>query len=218
MNLQVIEDFQDTLDLETMLVSLNETRLPSETFLRSVNRALGAWLRSFHTWSAALEQSNLRKEVWKNEPMRRLKLRITYDVFIKVVENFPDILQAHQKTLEEVKEMGVKEFAREPSEDEGMTGESYTGTSGPGSEFVRGKSIEACLNTRTVPSFQGHQRQKHSSREPSTFSSLTGNLLSLATGHMTWGKWWVISTSVSISRVSTMRYVPFRALLKDMVR
>lgn len=119
MNLQVIEDFQDTLDLETMLVSLNETRLPSETFLRSVNRALGAWLRSFHTWSAALEQSNLRKEVWKNEPMRRLKLRITYDVFIKVVENFPDILQAHQKTLEEVKEMGVKEFAREPSEDEG---------------------------------------------------------------------------------------------------
>lgn len=117
MNIQVIEDFQDTLDLETMLVTLHETKIPSQSIVKSVNRALGAWLRSFHTWTSAPQQSGLRSEVWKNEPMRKLKLRITYDVFLKVVENFPDILESHQETLEEVREMGVKEFEREPSED-----------------------------------------------------------------------------------------------------
>lgn len=44
--------------------------------------------------------------------MRKLKYLITYDSFIEVVEQFPEILGGNKKTLENVKDMAAKEFQK----------------------------------------------------------------------------------------------------------
>ncbi len=116
-NTQVLEDFPDTLDLKAALVEPVNDGL-SQALATSIGRALGFWLRSFHTWSSMPDQSELRKHVWGNEPMRKLKYRITYDAFVKVVESFLDIPEGYQETLASVKEMATQEFDRAANDKE----------------------------------------------------------------------------------------------------
>lgn len=79
----------------------------------AIGRDVGSWLRSFHEWSFSSSSSADLKDVGDNEPMRKLKYAITYDSFLKVLENsFPDLLEGHKPTLEQVKEVATKEFEK----------------------------------------------------------------------------------------------------------
>lgn len=116
--LQVLEDFPDTVTLNAALPNLDRDRATS------MARALGAWLRALHGWSSASELDDLQSMLLKNQEMRKLKRKITYSAFLPVLENFPEVLEPHRKTLEAVQEAIGREFenpgARKPEADFGI--------------------------------------------------------------------------------------------------
>lgn len=131
-NTQVIEDIADAIDLKTVFVSPAAISILTEPFSTSIGRALGSWLRLFHNWASAPAQAELRAEIGKNEPMRRLKRLITYESFIAVVEKFPELLEGHKEVLEDVKAIGMQDFEKkmgnEGGEDWGILhGDFWTG-------------------------------------------------------------------------------------------
>jgi len=131
-NTQVHKDFVDTVDLKSIFISPTANAILSKSLTVSISRALGAWTRSFHVWASASAQATLRVEIGKNEPMRKLKLQITYDCFIQVLERFPDVLEGHRRTLEDVKDELEKEFSRSVEDGQGedwgiIHGDFWTG-------------------------------------------------------------------------------------------
>lgn len=131
-NIQVLEDFPAAVDLKNLFVSPTANSVLTAPVGESIGRDVGTWLRSFHDWSFS-PKSGL-KAVGDNEPMRKLKFAITYDSFLKVLENnFPDLLEGHRPTLEQVKDAATKEFERisgdeNGSEDWGLIhGDFWTG-------------------------------------------------------------------------------------------
>ncbi len=123
-NTQVLEDFPGAIDLKTILISPAANRTLSRSVATSIGYALGSWLRSFHNWTSAPSQKDLRRKMWKNEPMRELKHQISYNSFIEVVEGFPEILGDGKNILEEVKEIATTEFQRKAG-DEDTEGEEW---------------------------------------------------------------------------------------------
>jgi len=121
-NTQVIEDFPGAVDLKTILVSPITDGTLSEALSTSIGRALGLWLRSLHNWTSAPSQADLRAKIGENEPMRKLKYLISYETFIKMLEQFPEILAGSRKILEKVKDMAEKEFQKTA---EDVTGEEW---------------------------------------------------------------------------------------------
>ena len=118
-NIQVIEDIPNSLDLKSILVSPETNSLLTRPFATSIGQEIGSWLSSFHNEALAPAKADLRAEIGKNEPMRKLKYRITYDLFIGVLGNFPELVEGWRETLEDVKEMATREFkklAAEPEE------------------------------------------------------------------------------------------------------
>jgi hypothetical protein len=111
-NTQVIEDVPNSIDLKLILVAPTANSVLDQSLATSIGHALGSWLRSFHIWALAPAQAELRREIGKNEPMRKLKSKITYESFIQVLENFPDILEGHRKSLEDVKDLATREFKK----------------------------------------------------------------------------------------------------------
>lgn len=112
-NTQIHEDFPSALDLKSFLVSPTANRDLSQPFATSIGYALGSWLRTFHTWTSAPAQAELRKQIGQNSPMRELKYLVSYKNVIQIVEQFPEILEGNRKTLEDVRAMAIKEFTRE---------------------------------------------------------------------------------------------------------
>ncbi|KAI1307514.1 kinase-like domain-containing protein [Xylaria venustula] len=110
-NIQVLEDFPATEDLKSVFVSSNRDKILTRQVATSLGHDIGVWLRSFHDWSMS---PNARLEGFgDNEPMRKLKYTITYDSYLRVLENhFPDLLEGHQSILQEVKETATKEFEK----------------------------------------------------------------------------------------------------------
>jgi len=51
-------------------------------------------------------------------PMRKLKLKITYQAFMGVLENFPELLEGNRETLEQVRIEAVENFEREEGGEE----------------------------------------------------------------------------------------------------
>ena len=51
-------------------------------------------------------------------PMRKLKLKITYQAFMGVLENFPELLEGNRETLEQVRIEAVENFEREEGVEE----------------------------------------------------------------------------------------------------
>jgi hypothetical protein len=111
-NTQIIEDFANAVDLKSVFVSPTAKSILTQSFSTSIGRALGSWLQLFHNWASSPPQADLRAEIGKNEPMRKLKRLITYESFIAVVEKFPELLDGHQGVLEEVKTMGMQDFEK----------------------------------------------------------------------------------------------------------
>ncbi|KAJ3128125.1 hypothetical protein HK100_009360 [Physocladia obscura] len=131
-NTQVIEDIPGVVDLKTTFVSPTANVIFCRSYATSIGHDLGSWLRSFHSWTLAPSQAELRAEIGDNGHMRKLKYLITYDSFIKVLEQFPDILGNHRKTLEDVKDCATKEFKIPASENQGeewgyIHGDFWTG-------------------------------------------------------------------------------------------
>ncbi|KAH9993652.1 kinase-like domain-containing protein [Xylariaceae sp. FL0662B] len=133
-NTQVLEDIPGAVDLKEVFKSPTANVVLSKSFATSIGRALGSWLRSFHSWTSARPHDDLRPdvEIGHNEPMRELKYRITYGSFINVLEEFPDVLDDHKKTLEEVKTSVTNDFKKTASDEQGeewgvIHGDFWTG-------------------------------------------------------------------------------------------
>ncbi|KAK2606528.1 hypothetical protein N8I77_005270 [Diaporthe amygdali] len=71
----------------------------------------GLWLRSFHQWMSEPGQASLRATISQNEEARKLKCKITYDSFLKVLEIYPDLVEGHMETLKAVKDAMTAEFS-----------------------------------------------------------------------------------------------------------
>lgn len=201
-NIQVLEDFPSATDMASSFLSSPATSLPSNRLnVTLLGQRLGSWLRSFHQWISADEQAPLRIEVGSNESMRCLKYDTSYDSFIKVLENFPDILEGHQETLAAVKSMAAKEFSRLAAPDTEeywgiIHGDFWTGKLVfPFQTYISRKTFTDKIIIVIVFLFRiGHCLEERDQRSPASLSSLTGSLLNSATEGMIWGTWSEIST------------------------
>jgi hypothetical protein len=117
-NTQVLEDFSNADGFRAMLFSANAHNLLPSPSTATIGRNLGYWLRCFHVWASAPEQAALRAQMWQNDPMRKIKYLFTYDSVLKVLENYPELLERHEKTLDTIRDVMAKEFER-PSTEEG---------------------------------------------------------------------------------------------------
>ncbi|KAH8591097.1 kinase-like domain-containing protein [Bisporella sp. PMI_857] len=111
-NTQVLEDFSNTDGLRAILYSADAHKLLPSPSTATIGRHLGLWLRSFHTWASAPEQAALQAQMWQNDPMRKTKYIFTYDSVLKVLENYPELLEGHEKTSEGT----TKDFERPSTE------------------------------------------------------------------------------------------------------
>ncbi|TVY49918.1 hypothetical protein LCER1_G007543 [Lachnellula cervina] len=118
-NTIILEDIQDAVDLKSLLVSPSTSPSLSHTHATSTGYSLGSWLRSYHAWisSPSSTPSALCSAISTNsENMRRLKHDITYNIFIEIIAQFPEVTArltgGERKSLEDVKEMADGEFDR----------------------------------------------------------------------------------------------------------
>ncbi|KAL4999276.1 kinase-like domain-containing protein [Aspergillus recurvatus] len=89
---QVMEDLPGAVDLKTFLLSPDVSERVSKEWTLSIGRTLGAWLRSFHVWSAQPAQADLAKQLTENTVMRDLKFSINYNSLVSMIDAYPDIL------------------------------------------------------------------------------------------------------------------------------
>ncbi|RDW56810.1 hypothetical protein BP5796_12877 [Coleophoma crateriformis] len=54
----------------------------------------------------------------QHDPMRRLKYLLTYDSFLKVLEDYPELLEGHKETLETIRDVMADEFEKPPTEED----------------------------------------------------------------------------------------------------
>lgn len=110
---QIIEDLSGTMSLTEALTS----NTPFTGDPNALGKALGKWLRNFHSWTADGAQAHLRRSVYENSAMRRIRYDISYGAFVDVLKNFPNIWEAKGQILEKVKSMATEEYARTPHDE-----------------------------------------------------------------------------------------------------
>lgn len=111
-NTQVLEDFPNTNDFKALFYIANAPEFFSSPSTASIGYHLGFWLPSFHEWASAPEQVALRGQAWQNDHMRKTKYSLTYDSISKVLGNYPELYEGHEKTLEIFRDAMAKEFER----------------------------------------------------------------------------------------------------------
>ena len=108
---QVLEDYRHIVDLLSLLREWSAVDdMSLKQHAASLGRSLGMWLRSFHSWSSAPKQADLRKAMKGNQAMRELKDRISYSRIIGILEAFPALQEGSRDKLEGVVKMGSHEF------------------------------------------------------------------------------------------------------------
>jgi len=117
-NTLVFEDFPDTDDLKSVFFLPNAGSLLPGPSPATIGYHLGSWLRSFHSWASAPGQISMRAAVGQNRPMRDLKRMVTYDGFLKVLGNYPELLVCYKDTLEAVRDVMSKEFEKPPVDED----------------------------------------------------------------------------------------------------
>ncbi|KAI2613263.1 kinase-like domain-containing protein [Hypoxylon sp. NC1633] len=122
MHIQILEYFPNTTDLISILQSPSVNLSLAGSSPTSIGRAVGSWLRLFHTWSSEPAQNALLAEVGPNQGMRQLKCLITYDSFIEILERHPETIQGHRETLQAVKAAMKHEFERLPVQNDEIRG------------------------------------------------------------------------------------------------
>ncbi|KAI1431217.1 kinase-like domain-containing protein [Xylaria sp. CBS 124048] len=97
-----------TYALETYSANTPETMRPQ---CLQLGRALGKWLRKFHTSEAT--QTSLRNAVANNTEMQQLKHMINFSWLLDRVERFPLILSEAKDIFEKVRDMAAQELEDE---------------------------------------------------------------------------------------------------------
>ncbi|KAI1367788.1 kinase-like domain-containing protein [Xylaria arbuscula] len=117
---------RDGKDLKTYALSTYPANTPEAVrpHCLQLGRALGQWLRNFHSWSAT--QTALRNTVAGNTELQQLKHYINYSWLLDRVEQFPSILSEARGVFEKVKEMAAKELEDE-SQLQPIHGDFWTG-------------------------------------------------------------------------------------------
>lgn len=100
---QIHEDFCNTTDLKSLVLSDSL----AQSMATSLGHELGDWLRLFHAWSST-------QTLPENLPMQRLKLEITHESFIGILEKFPGVLGENKEVLEMVRNSEIQEFHDPP--------------------------------------------------------------------------------------------------------
>ncbi|KAH8891695.1 hypothetical protein GQ53DRAFT_150222 [Thozetella sp. PMI_491] len=131
-NTQLIEDFADTIDLKWIIAGPLANSILTRPVAASIGREIGAWLRSFYIWAALPEQTDFLAQVAAIEPMRKMKYEVTYGSFIKILEDFPDLLEGHREALDAVVASTKKDFERPITDSDGqhwglIHGDCWTG-------------------------------------------------------------------------------------------
>jgi hypothetical protein len=111
---QVLQDFPDTDDLKSVFFLPNVGNLLPDSSAATIGHHLGSWLRSFHTWASAPRQADMRAAIGQNRPMRDLKRMVTYDSFLTVLQNYPELLVGCKETLEAIRDIMSSEFEKPP--------------------------------------------------------------------------------------------------------
>ncbi|KAI2642758.1 kinase-like domain-containing protein [Xylaria nigripes] len=112
-NIQVQEIMLQAKDLKTYSLSTYPANTP-ETLRPQcfqLGRALGKWLRNFHTWGKT--QAGIRETVARNAQMQQLKHMINFSWLVDRVAQFPTILSEAKDVFEAVKDMTAKELENE---------------------------------------------------------------------------------------------------------
>ncbi|KAK3384139.1 kinase-like domain-containing protein [Lasiosphaeria ovina] len=117
-NIQVLEDLTDTAWLRAALFSSTAETLLAQSSHAAIGRALGAWLRSFHAWSAAPAQAALRAHMWQHDPARKAKHDFTFGTLLAVLQNFPHLLRGHESTIRAVQDSAASALEK-PSTGDG---------------------------------------------------------------------------------------------------
>ncbi|KAI1354593.1 kinase-like domain-containing protein [Xylaria sp. FL0043] len=125
-NTQIQEILRNGKDLKTYALSAYPANTPdtARPHCHQLGRALGKWLREFHTWSAA--QEGLRKTVAGNNDIQQLKHFINFGWLLDRVAQFPSTLGEAKEVLEKVKAMAAKELEDE-SKLQVIHGDFWTG-------------------------------------------------------------------------------------------
>jgi hypothetical protein len=76
-----------------------------------LGRALGAWLRSFHTWSDG--QAELREVLKGNKELQALKQWINYKQLVQLAEQSPEILGDAKEVFQAVGDATAAELEDE---------------------------------------------------------------------------------------------------------
>jgi hypothetical protein len=110
---QVQEILLNGKDLKTYALNTYPADTPetARPHCLQLGRALGRWLRNFHTWSAT--QVGLRKTIAGNTEMQQLKHLINFSWLLDRVAQFPSVLGEAQDVFEKVKVMAAKELEDE---------------------------------------------------------------------------------------------------------
>ena len=95
-NTQVLKDSPGAVDLKTILISQANNEIMSPQVTLAIGRSLGVWLRSFHDWTSEPAQAELRAVIGRNGAMRELKYNITYGNLLKILKDFPELLEGDQ--------------------------------------------------------------------------------------------------------------------------
>lgn len=100
---QIHEDFPRAVDLKSLVLSTSLLKVNAT----SIGHQLGNWLRSFHAWSST-------QTLPENLPMQRLKLEVTHESFIGILEKFPHVLGENKEVLEMVRNSEIQEIHDPP--------------------------------------------------------------------------------------------------------
>ncbi|KAH7147841.1 kinase-like domain-containing protein [Fusarium sp. MPI-SDFR-AT-0072] len=106
----VQQDFRHSTDIASIIRSTELSSLWMRSKALSTSQEVGHWLHCFHEWASEPQQADFRGKIGCNEPMQRLKHKVTYGAFIEILNNFPDILQRNIRVLEKVKERAELEL------------------------------------------------------------------------------------------------------------
>ncbi|KAH7411542.1 kinase-like domain-containing protein [Phaeosphaeria sp. MPI-PUGE-AT-0046c] len=113
---QIIEDLSNSVSMTEALVS----NAPFTAGPTALGKVMGTWIRRFHCWTADVNQKPLRRLVYDNSAMRKIRYDISYGAFTTILKKFPDIWEAKGHILDEVKSMATAEYAKVPDDESDM--------------------------------------------------------------------------------------------------
>lgn len=134
--MQIVEDLPNSVDLKTFLLSKVSSGI-SKSSARSLGRALGSWLRSFHDWGNSNNRDECKETLSRNQTMKDLKFWVNYTMLLDTVKNFPTILDKNRDIFEKVHKFAATELTQKDCDDEYgiIHGDFWTG------KYVYGHSV-----------------------------------------------------------------------------